>query len=313
MCPVPKTQAARAAARLYAIRSKFIHLYNPSRPHTPTALGIIFLLLAILVVVAGNFIRKLYELDDAPAASRSGSGGRSSGHGGSGRELTPWVMAEIKKRQTEFKAGKTPEQTLVRYTKEAEGERKQMKDKLEHLGPEKGKDYRERKEKERAKELTALLGRLTKMKLTTVGVEGADNINGKAEGGGGAGSSGEGDGGAISGQIAEVAGAVKKKWGAWTQKARSRNDGQKKEKKERTPLGERLKRMILPVPSSSVGVGVSQQMAMMQSAMLRGGGESAMPAKGPGWEVADNPQAEAALAQSANNAENLAAKMRAGT
>lgn len=209
-------------------------------------------------------------------------------------------MAEIKKRQSEAKGGKTPAQTLGRYKKEAEAERAKMKGKVDQLGPDEGKAYREKKAKERAKELKVLLAKLKKMDLTIVGVEGADVATSKP--GGDRAEEGEevSDSGSGTGES--------KSWGFWFKRG-EKKPKVIKEKKESLPLGERLKRAIIPVPLSSVSAtnGITRESARREAAMLQ------MPTMGVGWEMAQDPQAGAGLAKSANNAENLAAKMKAGS
>lgn len=225
-------------------------------------------------------------------------------------------MSEIKKRQSELKAGKTPDQTLARFKKEAEGEKKQMRGKLEHLGAVKGKEYQAKKEKERAGELKMLLKRLEKLGLTTIGVEGADVVNAKVPGSEkkkatGGEEAGDDSGSKESGEYGDGgAGSEKRKWISWYKRS---GDKPVKEK-ESVPFSEKFKKALIPVPLSSVTAtsGLTRESARRDRELLMAGGGPPVPARGPGWEVADTPAAGAALAQSASNAESLAARMKAG-
>jgi hypothetical protein len=162
-----------------------------------------------------------------------------------------------------------------------------------------------------------LLKRLEKLGLTTVGVEGAGVVNAevpgsekkKAAGGEEAGGdtgdkeSGEDSGGAAEGE--------KRKWTSWYKRS---GDKPVKEKKESVPFSEKFKKALIPVPLSSVTAtsGLTRESARRDRELLMAGGGPSVPARGPGWEVADTPAAGAALAQSASNAETLAARMKAG-
>jgi hypothetical protein len=263
--------------------------------------------------VAGNFIRGIYELD-AAVLGKSESGAKSGGRKGDGAELTPWVMAEIKKRQSELKAGKTPAQTLERYKKDADSERKDMKSKMEGLEADKGKAYQEKKEKERVKEMKVLLSNLKKMDLSTVGVEGADTIDAKSEGdGSGAGDAVTGEDGGTGHAAAGGTGmslGLMDRFSTWFKRGDNKPE-EAKDKKPELPIGERLKRALIPVPLSTVDStqGLTRESAKRDLALLK---LNAIPERGAGWELATAPHAGAGLAQSASNAETLAAKMKAG-
>lgn len=333
---IPRTQGDRTTYRTHALREAFPHLYSPFRPHAPTALVLIALLLVYLAIIVAHILRLAYAVDpQKPSKSsssrdsrdknnerKSGPGSGSGSSSGSSSSMTPWVMAEIKARQTEKD---DPSKTVARVAKDGQREKGKLAEREKTMGGEEFKQYRKKKAREREKEIEVLRKKLEELGLPMVGLPEKK----EEKGGGGEGASGDGkeSGGAGDGE-GEGEGEGKGEPGKpWIGKRVTNWFNV-----PRPPLKETLKKSLyLDAYDDKAKGGMTAEQAKIEMEVFKAetrerarlealaeiqarevaGAAGGADAGGAGWMPADPALAQATIAGSAANAERMAARMKA--
>lgn len=238
-------------------------------------MGIIITLSTI--VITGKILQGIYESDEPPSKSTS-----SSRPSGSPSKPSAWVSREYEARKKE--AGK-PEETKARYNKEEAALSKKYEGKKKELKKEDYEGYIGVKSKERKKDLESLKKMLVAKKLEPVGLDKIPGwyIEPKAE--------------VDTTTKEEVVQETKTK----TTTTKEVKVKTKVKKPGQMTMADRVRNAIL-------GKTLAESRKRERAGAPPSAASAAVPAKGPGWEVAD-PTSGVVLAQSAGNAEALARGM----
>ena len=265
-----------ARNHITALRYYYPRQYNPSTPKPSSVLILGIIITLSTIVITGKILQGIYESDKP--ASKSTSTSRPSG---SSSKPSAWVTHEYEARKKE--AGK-PDETKARYKKEEAALSKKYEGKKKELGKEDYERYIGVKSKERKKDLESLKKMLVAKKLEPVGLDKVPGwyVEPKAE---------------VDTTTKEE--VVKET--TTTTTTTTKETKTKVKKPGQMTMADRVRNAIL-------GKTLAESRKRERGGAPPNAAAAAVPARGPGWEVAD-PTSGVVLAQSAGNAEALARGM----
>lgn len=266
-----------ARNHITALRYYYPRQYNPSTPKPSSVLILGIIITLSTIVVTGKILQGIYESDKPPSKSTS-----SSRPSGSSSKPSAWVSREYESRKKE--SGK-PDETKARYKKEEAALSKKYEGKKKELKKEDYERYIEVKSKERKKDLESLKKMLGAKKLEPVGLDIVPGwyVEPKAE---------------VDTTTKEK---VVKETTTTTTTTTKKETKAKVKKPGQMTMADRVRNAIL-------GKTLAESRKRERAGALPSAAGAAVPARGPGWEVAD-PTSGVVLAQSAGNAEALARGM----
>ena len=228
------------------------------------------------IVFTGKILQGIYESDEPPSKSTS-----SSRPSGTSSKPSAWVTHEYEARKKE--AGK-PDETKTRYRKEEAALSKKYEGKKKELKKEEYEKYIGVKSKERKKDLESLKKMLVAKKLEPVGLDKVPGwyVEPKAE---------------VVTPKDEVIEETKTK----TTTTKEVKVKTKIKKPGQMTMADRVR-------NAKLGKTLAESRKRERVGAPPSAAATAVPARGPGWEVAD-PTSGVVLAQSAGNAEALARGM----
>lgn len=275
-----------ASNHIRALRYYHPRLYNASQPRLSSVVGLGLAITAVSIIVLGKVLRAVYESDRAPRSSSASSRQPSSRGVTSGP--SKWVQKEYTARK-----GEKPDETKARFKKQEEALAAKYKEKKKSEKKEDYERYIIKKSDERRRDVEKLKKMLEGKKLEPIGLD-------------------KDPGWMVKSKSKDKDTDKGKHKSKGDDEEKGKVDGKKakdEEKKVKHPEGMTMRDKIRVAllgrtMAESMKKDKAKPTPTPPAATIQ-----AVPQKGRGWQVADSPAANAALAQSAGNAEALAKGM----